>query len=395
MPTVAFDPLDARRPSPTRTRVRAAAHRGSGARRRRGRRVGEPLRRRGARAARAVVAPAVVTAHRRVRLGRLPIGAMDQAMLQQDPPDHGRIRATLARDFSVRTVQQLRPRIEALVEELVAPGREAGEIEVVHAVAGPLPVLITCAMLGIPPSERGFIEWGSAAMAPLGEATVRPEVAAAGAEAIGAFTVFFRELVAEKRRHPGKDLVTTMVEACDAGTITSGELLGTLVARAVRRARDHHQPHHPRPGAPARRRRAAAPLPNRARRSCPAPSRRCSASTVRSTSCAVGRPRTSSSTTPASPRGRSSCRCWRRPTAIRTSSPSPTGSTSAAPRIGTWPSATAVTSAPARRCRGSKPRSPCPPSSPPCPNARIVEPPQWRPVFGLRGYEALRLAVAG
>jgi cytochrome P450 len=159
----------------------------------------------------------------------LPGPEFARHMLTVDPPDHTRLRRLVSAAFSTRRVEALRPRVQAIVEDLLnqiaARGPEA-QVDLVTAFAFPVPFTVICELLGVPAPER----------APLGEAFARLLVptttAAEYAEAKKASDVvvgMLRDLVAAKEHDPGDDLVSALISARDGDERLDGqELLSTI-----------------------------------------------------------------------------------------------------------------------------------------------------------------------
>ena len=86
-------------------------------------------------------------------------------MLRLDPPDHTRLRGLVAKAFTPRAVERMRPRIEAILKELVEARPGHGPMELVTELAAPLPVRVIAEMLGIPPEDHEqFRRWSNAAI---------------------------------------------------------------------------------------------------------------------------------------------------------------------------------------------------------------------------------------
>src|SRR5262245_6245126 len=98
------------------------------------------------------------SAHKPNLLKRAAGGALDRMisrnLLVLDPPDHTRIRTLVTKAFTPRVVEQLRPRIEAIVAELLAARLETGTIDLIADLAAPLPVIVIAELLGIPIDDR-------------------------------------------------------------------------------------------------------------------------------------------------------------------------------------------------------------------------------------------------
>jgi cytochrome P450 len=65
-----------------------------------------------------------------------------ELMLVADPPDHTRLRRLATKAFTPRAVERLRPRITEIVNRMVDAAREAGQVDVMHHIAEPLPVMV-------------------------------------------------------------------------------------------------------------------------------------------------------------------------------------------------------------------------------------------------------------
>ncbi|WP_347177013.1 hypothetical protein [Parafrankia sp. EAN1pec] len=87
------------------------------------------------------------------------------SFLWMDPPDHTRLRALVSKAFTPRTVANLRPRIEQLVKDLFDAIIEAREVDVISALAYPLPLTIIAELLGAPAEDHPDLQRWSRALA--------------------------------------------------------------------------------------------------------------------------------------------------------------------------------------------------------------------------------------
>jgi cytochrome P450 len=152
--------------------------------------------------------------------------SMSHWMLQQDPPDHGRLRGLVVRAFTARRVEDMRPRIQAIVDDLIDRAAPRGHMDLIADFAFRLPVIVICDMLGIPDDHREMFFGGSRASgrlldpAPLTRAEIdehnRYNLASAD---------YFRSLFELRRRQPGDDLTTQLVQAEEEGHKLSNEEL--------------------------------------------------------------------------------------------------------------------------------------------------------------------------
>lgn len=142
-----------------------------------------------------------------------------------DPPEHSRLKEPIRRAFLPATVARLRPRIQAVVDDLIDAFPEHGEIDLLTAFALPMPLTVICEYLGIPVADRPlFLEWSLIlSQDPLQHDEA--ELRAAGDE----FTDYFTKLVDERRKDLRDDLLSQIIRARDAGVYSERELLSTLL----------------------------------------------------------------------------------------------------------------------------------------------------------------------
>src|ERR1700723_2036752 len=87
--------------------------------------------------------------------------SMSHWMLQQDPPDHTRLRGLVVKAFTARRVEDMRPRIQQIVDETLDRIAPNGQMDLIEDFAFRLPVTVICDMLGIPEEHREFFYKGS------------------------------------------------------------------------------------------------------------------------------------------------------------------------------------------------------------------------------------------
>jgi cytochrome P450 len=145
------------------------------------------------------------------------------SILNMDPPEHTRLRKLVARAFTVRRVEELRPRAAELTAGMLAGLRAAGPgADLVEHLSVPLPVTIICELLGVPVEDRAVFRAG--ADAALSTSSMTPPQRAAAAEEMRAYMA---GLVAQRRVTPTDDLLGALVAARDEGDrLSEGELIG-------------------------------------------------------------------------------------------------------------------------------------------------------------------------
>ncbi|MCI3278573.1 cytochrome P450 [Streptomyces cylindrosporus] len=154
----------------------------------------------------------------------------DHGMLDLEPPDHTRIRRLVSKAFTPRTVEQLKPYVQNLARELAGRLVDAGGGDLLTDVAEPLPVAVIAEMLGIPESDRGPLRPWSADICGMYELNPPEDVAARAVQASVEFSDYLRELIAERRKNPGDDLISGLIAAHDEGDrLTEQEMISTCV----------------------------------------------------------------------------------------------------------------------------------------------------------------------
>jgi cytochrome P450 len=147
------------------------------------------------------------------------------SMLDRDPPDHTRLRRLVSKAFTPRAVQALRPRIAGLVDGMLDAAEEEGRVDLVDALAFPLPFAVIAEMLGTPPADHERIRQLSGTVVRSLEPVADPALAAAIAAADAELTEIAAGMIAWKRAHPADDLLTALIHAEDDGDVLDDEEL--------------------------------------------------------------------------------------------------------------------------------------------------------------------------
>ncbi|MET9534476.1 cytochrome P450 [Streptomyces sp. NPDC006649] len=140
-------------------------------------------------------------------------GRRDSGILGMDPPDHTRLRSLVAKAFTVRQVEKLRPQVRELTAGLLDRMEAAGPpVDLVEEYALPIPVAVICRMLGVPEEDRPkFRVWSDAA---LSTSSLTAEEFEANRDELRAYMA---GLIAQHRAEPRDDLMTALIEARDGG----------------------------------------------------------------------------------------------------------------------------------------------------------------------------------
>jgi cytochrome P450 len=152
--------------------------------------------------------------------------SMSHWMLQQDPPDHTRLRGLVAKAFTARRVEDMRPRIQAIVDRTLDEVIPHGRMDLIEDFAFKLPVTVICDMLGIPEEHREAFYKSSREGGRLLEPVPLSKAEIAEGNAGNAVSAaYFQHLFELRRRHPGDDLTTQLLQAEEDGAKLSHEEL--------------------------------------------------------------------------------------------------------------------------------------------------------------------------
>src|SRR3954451_11229923 len=152
--------------------------------------------------------------------------SMSHWMLQQDPPDHARLRGLVVKAFTARRVEDMRPRIQQVVDQTLDAVADRGHMDLIADFAYRLPITIICDMLGIPEEHREiFHERSGAGGRLLDPVPLSPAEIAEGNAGFMMSQLYFQQLFDLRRKNPGDDLTTQLVQAEQDGSKLSNEEL--------------------------------------------------------------------------------------------------------------------------------------------------------------------------
>ncbi len=156
---------------------------------------------------------------------------MKHLMKFLDPPDHARVRGLVARAFTPRSIEQLRPRIEEIVDARLDACFDAHRMDLVADFAFPIPVAVICELLGVPVEDvELFLTWSTDFAARGDVSRLSPEREKAGDEAAIGLRDYFKRLIRERRARPREDLISRLVAVADESRgLSEMELVGSMI----------------------------------------------------------------------------------------------------------------------------------------------------------------------
>ncbi len=152
-------------------------------------------------------------------------GPLTRHMLNQDPPDHTRLRTLVSKAFTPRRVEEMRDRIQAVCDGLLEAAAPVGRMELMRGYALTLPLTVIGDLLGVPPEDRFQLnDWSKSVLAASSSVG-----ALRGLPRLWQFKNYLGRLVAQRRASPGDDLVSALVQAEEAGDkLSEDEVLGMV-----------------------------------------------------------------------------------------------------------------------------------------------------------------------
>src|SRR5215471_18786924 len=147
------------------------------------------------------------------------------SMLDRDAPDHTRLRRLVSKAFTPRAIQELRPRITALVDAMLDAAEPRRQVDLVEALAFPLPFAVIAEMLGTPSADQDRIRQLTGTVVRSLEPVNDPELVAAIMAADAELVEIAADMIAWKRANPADDLLTALIQAEDDGDVLDDDEL--------------------------------------------------------------------------------------------------------------------------------------------------------------------------
>ena len=148
-------------------------------------------------------------------------------MLNKDGEEHRRLRTLVSLAFTPSRVREMRPRVQAIADDLIMAVKSKGQMDLIADYAFQLPTIVISEMLGVPAQDREhFKKWSEAVLTP----AFTPEAQAKAGTLIQEFAVYLQNLFAARRLNPQNDLISAMIQAEEAGVqLSESDLISTTV----------------------------------------------------------------------------------------------------------------------------------------------------------------------
>ena len=153
---------------------------------------------------------------------------LDPWMVFRDPPDHTRLRGLVNKGLTPGAIQALRPRVEALVAELLEVMPRSGACDLIPALAYPLPAAVIAELIGVPISLLDDLKRWSDALAT--STATSGDVYSESARGVSEMGAYLADFVARRRRQPGNSIIDALIAAHDGkDRLSADELVSNLI----------------------------------------------------------------------------------------------------------------------------------------------------------------------
>src|SRR4028119_477482 len=139
-------------------------------------------------------------------------------MVDTDPPEHTRLRKLAKQGFTIRAIESWRSIIQNTTDRLLDNVQNHGRMDVVSDLAVPLPGFILPEIFGVPETDRANLLESAMDIAKIfgaagGSNIDIEELARKADKAAVQFSALIRQLVEQRRRQPGTDIISLLTAA--------------------------------------------------------------------------------------------------------------------------------------------------------------------------------------
>jgi hypothetical protein len=186
-----------------------------------------------------------------------PIAPRDPDLIGLDDPDHKRLRRLVQKAFTPKAVEAFRPRINSIVDNILADLGTRHEFDLVTDFAKPIPTMAIAEMLGVDPQDHGDFKRWTDTLVKQGYPMPTKEQWEEIAQADASLRAFFEGIITERRVEPRDDLITALIKAKDeddrlseaeivgmctlligAGNVTTTDLIGNGILALLQHPRE-------------------------------------------------------------------------------------------------------------------------------------------------------------
>jgi cytochrome P450 len=165
----------------------------------------------------------------------IPTGGPAEFMLQQDPPNHTRLRKLVSKAFTPRAIERLRARAQEVADACLDRVAARGAMDVIADLALPVPSTMICEMMGVPSEDRPrFTGWTADATHLLAALLAPPDVIERGLAAALQLRAYFEGLIEARRTRLTDDILSDLIRAEEVGDrLRPSELLSQSIGLLI------------------------------------------------------------------------------------------------------------------------------------------------------------------
>jgi len=142
--------------------------------------------------------------------------SFSKTMFYADPPYHTHLRGLMNNAFTPRRVEQMRPYIQRVVDDLLDVVQTKGQMDAIHDLAYPLPVMVIAELLGLPSDHRErFKKWADDLFAILGTVRHAPQLMERASQSLAEMTEYVTALSRHRRDQPQDDLLSALLSVAE------------------------------------------------------------------------------------------------------------------------------------------------------------------------------------
>jgi cytochrome P450 len=156
------------------------------------------------------------------------------SILDSEPPKHTRLRSLVTKAFNPKRIEELRPNVERITEELLdqiaQKSAGQGHFDLIADFAEPLPVMVISELLGFPKSDEHLLRPWSQAIVKMYEPSPTDQEKTEARQASNEFAAYVHQLMVERQKNPGSDLISELALVEEQGEkLSATELIATCV----------------------------------------------------------------------------------------------------------------------------------------------------------------------
>ncbi len=156
------------------------------------------------------------------------------SILDSEPPKHTRLRSLVMKAFNPKRIEELRPNIERITNQLLHRVEDklesTGTFDLIADYAEPLPVMVIAELLGFPEADEHLLRPWSQAIVKMYETSPTEEQKADARKASNEFAAYVHSLMVERQKNPGVDLISELAIVEEQGEkLSAHELIATCV----------------------------------------------------------------------------------------------------------------------------------------------------------------------